>query len=296
MDVRVLETASSALLSPQTAGSFVREFDYTINPYGGCAFACAYCYVPSVLRGRAEKMGGWGTYVEARVRAPAVLARQRHLLAGRSFFCASATDPWQPAERRYEITRRLLEILAGVPFTFGLFSTRSPLVLRDLDLLGAMAQRTEVGISLPTDREDVRRVFEPRNPPVAARLETARRLREAGIAVRLHVSPAQPATAEFPRLAGEVADWVWLDWPAHLRADWTDLYRQHGLGEWLRRERIEEEAARWRSVLGDERVKIGREWFAWRAGHPERSEGSWGESDREILRSAQDDNGRPPGG
>jgi len=207
--VRVLETASSALLSPQTAGSFVREFDYTINPYGGCAFACSYCYVPSVLRGRAERMGGWGTYVEARVRAPAVLARQRHLLVGRSFFCASATDPWQPAERRYELTRRLLEILAGVPFTFGLFSTRSPLVLRDLDLLGAMAERIEVGISLPTDREDIRPVFEPRNPPVAARLETARRLREAGIAVRLHVSPALPATAAFPRLAGEVADWVW---------------------------------------------------------------------------------------
>jgi DNA repair photolyase len=260
--MRVIETGSRALLSAQTPRSFVREFDYTINPYGGCAFACTYCYVPSILRGRAESLGGWGAYVEVRVNAPAVLARTKDKLAGRSFFCASATDPWQPVERRSRITRRLLEILVDVPFRYGLFSTRSPLILRDLDLLARMADRIEVGISVPTDREDLRRIFEPRNPPIAARLDTARRLREAGIPVRLHVSPALPATAAFPRLAGQAADWVWLDWPAHLRPDWVALYREHGLADWLTRTRIEDEAARWRAELGEQRVRAGREWFA----------------------------------
>lgn len=259
--MRVIETDSTALLSKQTANSFIREFDYTINPYGGCAFACAYCYVPSILHGRAEALGGWGEYVEVRVKAPEVLARQRQKLAGRSFFCASATDPWQPVEKRYEITRRLLAILVETPFRFGLFSTRSPLVLRDLDLLRRMADRIEVGISVPTDREDVRRIFEPRNPPVAARLRTARQLREAGIPVRLHISPALPASPDFPRLAGEAADWVWLDWLAHFRAGWADLYRRHGFGDWLRRERVEEEAAAWTAALGEERVKTGRPFF-----------------------------------
>lgn len=265
--MRLIETESTALLSPQGPGSFVREFDFTLNPYGGCAFGCAYCYVPSVLRGRAERLGGWGGYVEVRVNAPVVLRRRRGALAGRSFFCASATDPWQPVDKRYEITRRLLEILTDVPFRFGLFSTRSPLVVRDLDLLTRMAERIEVGISVPTDREDLRRVLEPRNPPAAARLATARRLRDAGIAVRLHVAPALPSTPGFPRIAADVADWVWLDWPAHLRPDWAERYRDLGLGDWLRRDRIEAEAERWRACLGDARVKVGREWFArsWRA-------------------------------
>ena len=262
--MRVIETESRALLSKQTPNSFVREFDYTLNPYGGCAFACSYCYVPSILRSRAETLGGWGSYVEVRPKAPAVLMRGQAMLVDKSFFCASATDPWQPVERRRRVTRRLLEVLVNVPFRFGLFSTRAPLVLRDLDLLLAMRERIEVGVSLPTDREEIRRVFEPRNPPVEARLATARRLRSAGITVRLHVSPALPATPDFPERAGEVADWVWLDWPAHFRPEWVALYRAHGAADWLTRERIEEEAARWRETLGEERVKVGREWFAWR--------------------------------
>jgi hypothetical protein len=266
LTMRVIESESTALLTPQSAGSFVRDFDFTLNPYGGCAFGCTYCYVPAVLRGRAERLGGWGSYVEVRHNAPAVLARRRHMLVGRSFFCASATDPWQPAEKRYSITRRLLGVLADVPFRFGLFSTRSPLVLRDLDLLMAMAGRIEVGISLPTDREDIRRVFEPRNPPVAARLDAARRLRDAGLTVRLHVAPALPATVDFPALAAGVADWVWLDWPAHFRPGWTQQYRDLGLEEWLRPPRIEQEAERWRQALGAERVKLGRDWFAHRFG------------------------------
>lgn len=114
--MRVTETASLALLSPQGPRSFLREFDFTLNPYGGCAFARAYCYVPSILHGRAEKLGGWGEYVEARVSAPSVLKRQAHKLAGKTFFCAAATDPWQPLEKRYEITRRLLAVLIDVPF------------------------------------------------------------------------------------------------------------------------------------------------------------------------------------
>jgi hypothetical protein len=75
-----------------------------------------------------------------------------------------------------------------------------------------------------------------------------------------------PATPDFPERAAAVADWVWLDWPAHFRPEWVALYRDHGAGDWLTRGRVEEEAARWRATLGDERVKTGREWFAWRFG------------------------------
>jgi hypothetical protein len=96
---------------------------------------------------------------------------------------------------------------------------------------------------------------------VAARLDTARRLREAGVPVRLHVAPALPASPDFPARAGEVADWVWLDWPTYFRPEWVALYRQHGLEEWLRPERTRAEQARWTAVLGEDRVKVGRPWF-----------------------------------
>jgi DNA repair photolyase len=279
--VDVIESASTALLTKQRGSGFAGDFDYTLNPYGGCAFACAYCYVPAILRGRAERLGGWGGYVEVRARSVALLARQRHKLTGCSFFCATATDPWQPAERRHGITRGLLELLVETPFRFGLFSTRSPLVLRDLDLLRQMSDRIEVGVSLPTDREDVRRALEPRNPPAAARLETARRLRTAGITVRLHVAPALPATAEFPRVAAEVAEWVWIDWPWHFRSAWVDRYRELRIEEWLRRDRIVQESERWAAALGPHRVKVGQPWFAAR----------W---DKDAGRVCRDDNGPEP--
>lgn len=260
--MRITDSLSTSLLTPQGSNSFVRDFDYTLNPYGGCAFACAYCYVPSLLRGRAGSLGGWGSYVEVRRRAPAVLARQRHKLSARSFFCASATDPWQPVERHARITRALLEILIDVPFSFGLFSTRAPLVLRDLDLLQAMAGRIEVGVSVLTDLEALRRVVEPRNPPAAQRIAAARALREAGIRTRLHISPCLPSSDGFIARAAEAADWVWLDWPAHISPGWAALFRTHGLAEWLSRGRVEQEADRWRAALGAERVGLGRDDFA----------------------------------
>jgi hypothetical protein len=74
-----------------------------------------------------------------------------------------------------------------------------------------------------------------------------------------------PASPDFPRRAADVADWVWLDWPAHFRPGWVALYRNHGFDRWLTRGRIEDEAARWRETLGDDRVKTGREWFSWQS-------------------------------
>ena len=103
----------------------------------------------------------------------------------------------------------------------------------------------------------------------AERLATARRLRDAGITVRLHIAPALPATDDFIDAAARVADWVWLDWPGHIRPAWTMHYRALGLDEWLQPHHIEQEAQRWRHALGNDRVKAGRDWFAHRFKHRE---------------------------
>ncbi|MBI4305441.1 MAG: hypothetical protein HY678_03890 [Chloroflexi bacterium] len=271
MAPRVIVTDTSTLLLRQTRFSWVREFDYTMSPYSGCAFQCGgglgdgrvYCYVPDLQYGRAERLGGWGNYVEVRARAADVLRRHGDRLAGATVFMSATTDPYQPAERRYGITRRLLETLVGegIRFRWLLVSTRSPLVLRDIDLYQQLRGRVEIGISLPSDREDVRRALDPRNPPVRARLEALMALRRAGIPVRLQVSPVLPHSESYPQTAAEAADWVWMDWLQHRRVGGGAL-NALGWGDYLRKEFVLALTESWRHALGDHRVGLGREWFA----------------------------------
>ncbi len=257
---RVDAVPSRAVLVRQKPTGFLRDFDYSLNPYSGCVFACGGCYVPDLLCGRAERLGGWGSYVEARVAAAEEVRRAGDRLHGAVWFMSPVSDAYQPAERRFRLARAVLEALSEVPFAWGLVSTRSPGVLDDLELLRGFGPRVEVGISLPTDREDLRRKLDPKNPPVQARLETCRRLRAAGVPVRLQVAPMQPHSEDFPRLAGEVADRVWIDFPCHLRVV-RPAYAAAGLDEWLQPERVLAEVERWREVLGADRVAVGREGF-----------------------------------
>lgn len=268
----MIATDTRTLLVRQTPHSFVREIDYTMSPYSGCAFQCGggmgggriYCYVPDLLYGRAERLGGWGNYVELRARAADVLAASAAKLSGATLFMSATTDPYQPVEAKHRITRALLETILTqkLEMRWLLISTRSPLVLRDLDLFQDLAGRIEIGISVPSDREDVRRAVDPRNPPVKRRLDALRRLRGAGVPVRLQVSPMMPSSGDFPRLAGDAADWTWVDWLAHGRAGGRSLFESLGWGDWQRPERVKLEAESWLSTLGAHRLGTGRSWFA----------------------------------
>lgn len=262
---RVYPTASTAILVRQKPTGFLADFDFSLNPYSGCAFQCGGCYVPDLLFGRAERLGGWGSYVEARTRAAEVVGRSAALLSGAAFFMSPVTDIYQPAERRFRVTRAVLEALRDVPFAWGLISTRSPFILEDLELLLGFGGRMEVGISVPTDLEEIRRRIDPKNPPVRARLETARRLREAGLPVRLHAAPLQPHSDDFPRIAAEAADRVWIDYPCRLRVA-RPAYAAAGLEPYLDRAWVARQADRWREALGEERVGFGQAEFARRAG------------------------------
>lgn len=258
---RVYPVESENVLVRQKPTGFLNGFDFSLNPYSGCAFQCGGCYVPDLQFGRAEKLGGWGSYVEVRTRTVEAVRKAAERLASKTFFMSPVSDIYQPAERRWRVTRGVLTALVDIPFEWGLLSTRSPSILEDLELLRTLGARVEVGISIPTDREDLRRKLDPKNPPVAARLETARRLREAGVAVRLHVAPLQPGTDDFPRIAGEVADWVWIDYPCHVRMV-KPVYEAHGLEGCLAPDWVRKQADRWRAVLGEERVGFGQETFA----------------------------------
>ncbi|MCS6831004.1 MAG: radical SAM protein [Armatimonadota bacterium] len=155
--------------------------EWTLNPYIGCGFGCSYCYVP-VLRAKRGQEGAdtWGNWVQVKVNAPDVIRREMldvprdaHILIG------SATDAWQPIEKRYCVSRGVLYELSFYPNKVTIL-TRSPLLIRDIDLLKRFEQ-VSVHISVPTVDEKVRRVFEPYAPSVAGRIRLTHRLLEAGI-------------------------------------------------------------------------------------------------------------------
>ncbi len=183
------------LVEPEEARSILRPqkderygFGFALSPYRGCGHGCRYCYVreyPNAL----HKPEDWGGWVAPKLNAPELLWSQRHKLHGARVFMASATDPYQPLERQYRLSRRCLEVLLLCPTTEVIVHTRSPLVLQDLDLLRAFGDRLSVGLSIPTDDDTVRQIVEPHAPAIPSRWAAAERLAAAGIEVTIGVAP-----------------------------------------------------------------------------------------------------------
>jgi DNA repair photolyase len=257
----VTEAKTQQPLILQKPGSFVGGFSYTLAAYAGCEFGCTYCYVPHVLKGLAQRRGGWGSYVDVRSRCVGLLLRQAHKLAGKSIFMSATTDPYQPAEAQMRLTRGLLEALADIPFSFLLISTRSGLVLRDLDIFTdpRMQSRVEIGLSIPSDIPGAHGDLEPCTSKFAGRFRVLQRLHATGVATRVHAAPLARHTPEFFHQASDCADWLWIDGTGHGA-------RRSAAGEkWL----YSYDAARFQAkrateLLGVDRVGFGRERFAWR--------------------------------
>ena len=170
MPVSIESYEADQILTP--GAGYLSAYDYSLNPYVGCAFGCSYCY--AAFFAPVDKQASWGDWVRVKQNAVLRLTRMRRPLVGKTVYMSSATDPYQPIERRLELTRSLLPILANKGARL-VVQTRSPLVVRDIDLLQLFDQVC-VNFSVTTDSEDIRRVFEPRNPPIADRFEAATRV------------------------------------------------------------------------------------------------------------------------
>ena len=176
------------------ASGFIKRYRFTLNPYGGCGFACEYCYARSFAP-TVEKQDAWGTWVSVKRNAAALIAkacRSGELPSGDAVYMSSATDPYQPIERRLEVTRSILETALehGVQPRLTI-QTRGPLVVRDIDLFRRF-ERLRVNLTIGTDSDDVRRRYEPACPSIGRRLEAAATLAEAGIRIGISVSPMLP--------------------------------------------------------------------------------------------------------
>ncbi|MBX9623279.1 MAG: radical SAM protein [Gemmataceae bacterium] len=180
---------SRSILSPATG--FIRRggFDWTCNPYVGCTYGCRYCYAAYLPQNR-RPVADWGRWLTAKRNAVELARRQGHKAAGQGVYMSSVTDPYQPAERSLHLTRGILEeLLPHQPRL--VVQTRGPLVVRDIDVL-SQYRAVRVNMSIPTDSERVRQLFEPKAPPLDRRWAALHELKAAGVPVGVCVTPTLP--------------------------------------------------------------------------------------------------------
>jgi len=198
--------------------------DYTINPYIGCEHGCTYCYARFMKKftGHREK---WGRFVDVKTNAASLLQREIRKKRSGRVWISGVCDPYQPIEKKYELTRRCLEILSkhGWPVTI---QTKSPLVKRDLELLGTFND-IEVGLTITTADDNIRKIFEPNSPAIEERIETLEKLHSAGLKTYAMIAPLLPEAEGLVTLLSEKVDYVLIDKMNYHYADW--VYRKYGL-------------------------------------------------------------------
>jgi DNA repair photolyase len=183
-------------------------FDWSLNPYTGCAHRCTFCYVRAFeLRADRPADDRYGRAIRVKVNVAEVLRRElaRPSWQGDVVAIGAATDPYQPAEGRYRLTRACLEALADAHNPFSLI-TRGPMVLRDVDVFQQAARVAEVGVSfsIPTLDEHVWRRTEPGTAPPRQRLRALRALADAGIRASVSMAPILPGLSDRPEQLAEV--------------------------------------------------------------------------------------------
>ena len=177
------------------ASGFMDAYDYTLNPYSGCSFGCAYCYA-AFFSHDAEKMNNWGYWVNVKENAVELLQkrlkRTPDALDGKHIYMSSVTDPYQPVERELRLTRRILEVMADGHRPKLVVQTRSPDAVRDCDLFLRIEDnggRVQVNMTVTTDDEDIRRTFEPFCPSNYVRLSAIKQVQAEGIDACITMTP-----------------------------------------------------------------------------------------------------------
>jgi DNA repair photolyase len=218
----VKEIAAKTILSKS------QIYDYALNAYVGCQHGCLYCYAKFMKRftGHPEP---WGAFVDVKINAAELLAREVKRKRKGRVWISGVCDAYQPLEKKYLLTGRCLEILVeeGWPVTI---QTKSPLVLRDLAVLKRSAD-AEVGFTITTADEKVRRIFEPGAPPVAARVEALGILHAEGIRTFVMIAPLLPHAEGLADMLRGRVDHVLIDRYNYHYAD--RAYRKHGMQQAL---------------------------------------------------------------
>ncbi len=193
-------------------------YDYVINPYVGCQHACSYCYAKFMKRFSGHQEA-WGQFVDVKINAADLLPSDIKKKKRAKVWISGVCDPYQPLERKYALTRKCLEILAQNDWPV-VIQTRSPLILRDLDILNK-ARQFEAGLSITTADDSIRKIFEPAAPPIPERLRALDELHRSGIKTYAMIAPMLPGAEDLPGcLVGKV-DYIMIDRMNYHYADWV---------------------------------------------------------------------------
>ncbi len=218
----VRHSLARSILSRTTGFIAEAGFTHSLTPARNCTFGCTYCYVPTMrLQGglQPEDWKRWGQFTTFKSNAPDLLKLE--LRPDQRIYCSPLVDPYQPAEAGEHLMPRILEaLIANPPRAFAL-QTRGPLILRDLDLLSAVAGRTKlrVSFSITTNRDDIRRLYEPHCAPTQERFEVVHALRDAGIETYATLAPLLPCDpSELAAAAIEATGRDLIGDPLHVRS------------------------------------------------------------------------------
>jgi DNA repair photolyase len=183
-------------------------FAFSLNPYMGCAHRCTFCYVRA-FEARADRPWDdrYGSSIRVKTNVAEVLRRElaRPSWQREPVAVGAATDPYQPAEGRYRLTRACIEAFAEAASPFSII-TRGPLIVRDVDVLAEAARRARVSVtfSVPTLDEEIWRRTEPGTAPPRQRLRALARLVEAGVDAGVGMAPILPGLSDRPELLADV--------------------------------------------------------------------------------------------
>jgi DNA repair photolyase len=260
-------------------------FAWSLNPYMGCAHRCTFCYVRA-FEARADRP--WDERYGASIRVKTNVAEVLRCELARPSWqrepvaVGAATDPYQPAEGRYCLTRACIEAFAEAASPFSII-TRGPLIVRDVDVLAEAARRARVSVtfSVPTLDHEIWRHTEPGTAPPRQRLRALSRLVEAGIDAGVGMAPILPGLSDKPELLAEVvrearaagATGIWANllylrpgtrehFLAALGRDWPDLLphyeRMYDRGAYLPRSETDPTRAQVRALARENGVRDRR--------------------------------------
>src|SRR5512136_580577 len=214
----VKEIRSKTILSTS------KIYDYVINPYVGCQHACSYRYARFMKRFSGHKEP-WGRFVDVKINAADLLRVEINKKKRARVWVSGVCDPYQPLEAKYKLTRQCLEILAQNKWPV-VIQTRSPLVLRDIDILGK-GKEFKVGLSITTADDSIRKLFEPNAPPIKERVRALDEIHRAGIKTYVMIAPILPEAESLAEILAGKVDYVMFDRMNYHYADW--VYRKYGL-------------------------------------------------------------------
>jgi DNA repair photolyase len=217
-----MPSLAKSILS-KTSGFIAQAgFTHSLTPARNCTFGCTYCYVPTLgIYGglKPEDWQRWGQFTTFKSNASELLRGE--LRAGQSIYCSPLVDPYQPAEAEEMMMPRILDALVEAPPRVFALQTRGPLILRDLDRLRALSKRTalRVSFSITTNREEIRRLYEPHCATFEERIAVVGKLRAAGIETYATLAPLLPCDpAVLARAAIEATNRDLIGDPLHIRA------------------------------------------------------------------------------